>query len=621
MSHQHAAGCSLDERGFLTLRITNRGTGPIPADAGTLQSIVDGFDQGRFSLAELGVEAPRAPGHTAVIHTRLLLTGFGRRVAVLVDPDDMVEEENEFQNLLTCTLDAEHVQAPQVIIDDIASNEDGILFFTLANIGTADSEPDLRLRARVIMYDTFVTNDVIVRSRALRANTADRAVVFPVPPVTITPIYNYFRVRVRPADDEVRIDHTRADQRRRVPYEPPEEYRDLLTNPTLQQALTWQDASGVKSYTQWPASMQAALAEMLAALDRNPAAGTRSARVATDVGRLEPSEARRIYLSYVAHSLWLDASGHVDWPLTSYGVDALRCLLDSRWLLSYDQTTDRYVLDGGRLRAHLSRDPRVPYEFLVAVIPALCLIQTAPRVYGQPAMEATLYELTNWMRAHIVRAESDSGAVDGSPEPASPVQALDDILFRRTTQPITISGAADMRTLYVGIARALNIAIDGTSQEPGRLQFYRGNVHMYRADFMLDPVFAPSGDAVSVSFAFVTPAELNDLFVAPQVDCLDAQRTRCNSIEQQRAYNARARVIISMRDTLPDFVLRLRCNGTQEQFHAFLTGDGVHPLRSPGDIEAFRAAVEERVLDEGAGEWTSGCRRVEERWERFLAGR
>ena len=182
-------------------------------------------------------------------------------------------------------------------------------------------------------------------------------------------------------------------------------------------------------------------------------------------------------------------------------------------------------------------------------------------------------------------------------------------------------GLTHMRTLYVGIARALNIAIDGTSQEPGRLQFYRGNVHMYRADFMLDPVFAPSGDAVSVSFAFVTPAELNDLFVAPQVDCLDTQRTQCNSIEQQRAYNARARVIISMRDTLPDFVLRLRCNGTQEQFHAFLTGDGVHPLRSPGDIEAFRAAVEERVLDEGAGEWTSGCRRVEERWERFLAGR
>lgn len=613
----HLESVGLDEGGFLILRVANRGTGVVPEGTGGLQILVDGLDQGSLSFAELGTDAPRAPGASAEVRTRLRLSGTRRRVAVILDPENALQEENEFQKVFTYTLDAERVAAPTVVVNDIGISEEGVLFFTLVNAGNVDLPADVRLRARVILNDTWVASDFLVQTSGLRANMANRAVVFPTPPVAVVPPYSDFHIRVRSVD--IPIDHTRAELRRRFPFKALEPYARLLADARIQQALTWQDASGARAHAQWPPAMKAELAKALVDLETDPAAAGRARLIEHNAHLMDSREARRVYVAYVAHALWLEARRLVSWRLASFEFEALRRLLDSRWLFSYNANADRYSLDGGRLRAHLSANPRVPYEFLRALLPVLREREAYPRAFSQPTFNQTVYDLTDWVRAHAVLDTSTARRT----VPSVRKRTLTEAMFPERRRPIVVPDASSLRSLYAGILRALNIPMDDTGG-PERLQFLVGKLSdlaLIDAGIVLDPVFAPSGDAVPATRIFMRDVELEPLFLRPKIECVGSGRKRCNSLAKQRAFNLRRHVIASIQSSLPDFVLRLRCNGTAEHLEAMLTGDYAGPFLNPDTRAAVGAAIESGLRAEGSGDRAAGCLRVEERWQRYLAGR
>ena len=112
------------------------------------------------------------------------------------------------------------------------------------------------------------------------------------------------------------------------------------------------------------------------------------------------------------------------------------------------------------------------------------------------------------------------------------------------------------------------------------------------------------------------------MFLRPATDCEGANRSgRCNSVMEQRMFNVRQLVVGSLQKNLPDFALNLRCTGVAGALEAMLTGDYARPFMSSDSRATVLAAIESRLSAEGGGDRATGCRRVGNRWQRYLAGR
>ena len=319
----------LDPEGFVVLQVTNGGTAALDVSA-EISLLVDGHDQGRFTLSDLGAEAPLQPGQVAEIKTRVLLAGQQRRVLVVVDPDNRIKEENEVHNVFAALLTNDHRDLPRLVIDEVGANSEGVIFFVLANIGTAAVPVGSLVRARLILNDSFVVSDFIIRVKVLEPMSHQRAWVFPEPPVIIMPPGSEFQVQVIPVSDEVAIDLSTARDRKQVFPQTDEflAYATILEDPEVLTALNWQSTAGVQSYGEWSEAMKNELASRLRTLtawnSRLPPAAS-----GDRLRNLEPTDARHIYLDHVAHALWLDRYGFVptDEPFELISLPQLQQLL------------------------------------------------------------------------------------------------------------------------------------------------------------------------------------------------------------------------------------------------------------------------------------------------------
>jgi len=677
----------LDPEGFIVLQVTNGGTAALDVSA-EISLLVDGHDQGRFTLSDLGAEAPLQPGQVAEIKTRVLLAGQQRRVLVVVDPDNRIKEENEVHNVFAALLTNDHRDLPRLVIDEVGANSEGVIFFALANIGTAAVPVGSLVRARLILNDSFVVSDFIIRVKVLEPMSHQRAWVFPEPPVIIMPPGSEFQVQVIPVSDEVAIDMSTARDRKQVFPQTDEflAYATILDDPEVLTALNWQSTAGVQSYGEWPEAMKNELASRLRTLTawngRLPPAAS-----GDRLRNLGPTDARHIYLDHVAHALWLDRYRFVptDEPFELISLPQLQQLLDSRWLFSYNPSTNRYHLDGGRLPATLSPNPYVPYELLTAILPRVKDYERFPVIYPSLDFTSVVVRLADWIRAYVVIADSAGEArAAGRSE-----RSLGQVLFDVEAKPVVLADAAGVRRLYGGLLRYLNTPLQfgDTSTRLNLSRKIAFNFHedltMYDVGRLVDPLAAPSGDAIPSALLFDTEQEYSARFAAPNLTCVepnDSQanidafaswrlqqtaraRRRCNSLGQQRAFNYRQTLINLLHVFVPDGLLIRRCRGTQADIEALLTGPrgyvtpfyqtrnetqlenaylakglSLNSAREAARIMArdperardtVVATVDARIVSEGLepgamlvdGDWDQGCRQVEARWQRFVNGR
>ena len=586
----------LDPEGFVVLQVTNGGTAALDVSA-EISLLVDGHDQGRFTLSDLGAEAPLQPGQVAEIKTRVLLAGQQRRVLVVVDPDNRIKEENEVHNVFAALLTNDHRDLPRLVIDEVGANSEGVIFFVLANIGTAAVPVGSLVRARLILNDSFVVSDFIIRVKVLEPMSHQRAWVFPEPPVIIMPPGSEFQVQVIPVSDEVAIDLSTARDRKQVFPQTDEflAYATILEDPEVLTALNWQSTAGVQSYGEWSEAMKNELASRLRTLtawnSRLPPAAS-----GDRLRNLEPTDARHIYLDHVAHALWLDRYGFVptDEPFELISLPQLQQLLDSRWLFSYNPSTNRYHLDGGRLPATLSANPYVPYELLTAILPRVKDYERFPAIYPSLDFTSLVVRLADWIRAYVVIADSAGEArAAGRSE-----RSLGQVLFDVEAKPVVMADAAGVRRLYGGLLRYLNTPLQfgDTSTRLNlsrKIAFtFHQDLTMYDVGRLVDPLAAPSGDAIPSALFFDTAQEYSAWFAAPNLTCVEPNdpqtnidafaswrlqqtaraRRRCNSLGQQRAFNYRQTLINLLHVFVPDGLLIRRCRGTQADIEALLTG-------------------------------------------------
>ena len=673
----------LDPEGFIVLQVTNGGTAALDVSA-EISLLVDGHDQGRFTLSDLGAEAPLQPGQVAEIKTRVLLAGQQRRVLVVVDPDNRIKEENEVHNVFAALLTNDHRDLPRLVIDEVGANSEGVIFFALANIGTAAVPVGSLVRARLILNDSFVVSDFIIRVKVLEPMSHQRAWVFPEPPVIIMPPGSEFQVQVIPVSDEVAIDLSTARDRKQVFPQTDEflAYATILDDPEVLTALNWQSTAGVQSYGEWSEAMKNELASRLRTLtawnSRLPPAAS-----GDRLRNLEPTDARHIYLDHVAHALWLDRYGFVptDEPFELISLPQLQQLLDSRWLFSYNPSTNRYHLDGGRLPATLSPNPYVPYELLTAILPRVKDYERFPVIYPSLDFTSLVVRLADWIRAYVVIADSagEARAAERSE------RSLGQVLFDAEAKPVVLADAAGVRRLYGGLLRYLNTPLQ-FGDTSTRLNLSRKiaftnhqDLTMYDVGRLVDPLAAPSGDAIPSALFFDTEQEYSAWFAAPNLTCVEPNdpqtnidafaswrlqqtaraRRRCNSLGQQRAFNYRQILVNLLHVFVPDDLLMRRCRGTRADIEALLTGPrgyvtpfyhtsiqtsnetqlenaylakglSLNSARETARIMArdperardtVVATVDARIVSEGDGDWDQGCRHVEARWQRFVNGR
>ena len=669
----------LDPEGFVVLQVTNGGTAALDVSA-EISLLVDGYDQGRFTLSDLGAEAPLQPGQVAEVKTRVLLTGQQRRVLVVVDPDNRIKEENEVHNVFAALLTNDHRDLPRLVIDEVGANSEGVIFFALANIGTATVPVGSLVRARLILNDSFVVSDFVIRVKTLEPMSHQRAWVFPEPPVIVRPPGSEFQVQVIPVSDDVAIDLSTARERKQVFPQTDEflAYATILEDPEVLTALNWQSTAGVQSYGEWSEAMKNELASRLRTMtvwnSRLPLAAS-----GDRLRNLEPTDARHIYLDHVAHALWLDRYGFVptDEPFEAINLPQLQQLLDSRWLFSYNRSTNRYHLDGGRLPATLSANPYVPYELLTAILPRVKDYERFPAIYPSLDFTSLVVRLADWIRAYVVIADSAGEArAAGRSE-----RSLGQVLFDVEAKPVVMADAAGVRRLYWGLLRYLNTPLQlGDASKrinvSRKVAFnYHNDLVMYDVGKLVDPLAAPSGDAIPSALFFDSAQEYSAWFTAPNLTCVEPNdpqtnidaftswrlqetaraRRRCNSLEQQREFNYHQTMINLLHVFVPDGMLIRRCRGTRADIEALLTGPRgyvtpFYQTRNETQLEnAYRAkglslnsaretarimardperardtvvaTVEARIVSEGDGDWDQGCRHVEARWQRFVNGR
>ena len=130
---------SLSESGKVVVRISNSGKGSAPDRTGSLTVYVDGHVKWSESLGNFPDQSFLQAGGSVTYTTPVELAG-RHEVRVIVDNEERILEENEWNNVLTRVLGIEKVEVkppvlPDLTIIDLFLNSQRKLAVTIANIG------------------------------------------------------------------------------------------------------------------------------------------------------------------------------------------------------------------------------------------------------------------------------------------------------------------------------------------------------------------------------------------------------------------------------------------------------------------------------------------------------
>jgi|GEM_PF-3616642 len=603
--------------GALAFTLKNEGENEVPAGQGSLAVYVDGRLMMRKALADLPEQSFRSPGGSVSVATGVRASGANRRIAVVVDPGNAIDESNEFQNTLTRTLTPPAVAGPDLVVSDLALDTPTRLRAVIRNAGSAPSAANLAAGLEVFV-NTIRVGSLDTSLPALAAG-ASTFVVYTAP----SAIAGGSRVRVtlrtnRLADE---IDNTNNSREEVLPPGPSlAPYTALLNTPGIRNSIIWEGRLGSQprvalAYGNWSAAQKADLDSAILSLERGDPYALSAPPALIGTQMISVADAWTIYLAHVAQSLWVDVRGLVPWRLADLPDDQLLLLFDGRKLLTFWQ--DLYAFDTWNMGSVTAWNPRAGYEFLAN----LGMIRATPL--------ETLYALTDWMRGRLVHIGGDQDKMQlygyAGLAPA------DRILYALDGRRHTAEGCWGTSGLYGAVLRAVNIPVrrtdvmldNGNHCRPHFPSVDRGLVH---GDDPYSAELIPSGAVVPSSMMFFTQAQIQARFVAPPVDCAGG---RCNTQSQQAAYNAGKLYWQLAYDAMADYLLmqyaRYGAAYLNDSLRGPRIGGGVVPYVLPYFPDAERAAmvqaVENRVRQIGGGNLQAGKDIVINRWDRFAANR
>lgn len=124
-----------------------------------------------------------------------------------------------------------------------------------------------------------------------------------------------------------------------------DKYTAILSDPHITGSMLWEDATGVHAYPNWTEGQKSDLMQRLEGLESGADFPIEHPPELTQDLYFSEANAWMIYLTHVAHSLWLDVNSVVNWRLADFTEYELQYLLDSRCLMTRHYVPDQYYFD------------------------------------------------------------------------------------------------------------------------------------------------------------------------------------------------------------------------------------------------------------------------------------
>jgi len=586
-------GISFDTNNFLQVVIKNRSGQTVPKDVGNVQVFVDGHAVADIGLESLVDDSYRQPNSMQTITLDVRIAGANRRIGVAVDTNNEILETNEDHNQYTRTVTPPVIPGPDLVVSDLRIEDPtGALQIELRNDGTEDCPiTSVTLEIRV---NGIVIADVTQTIPAL-SGAGGTTLVSPTPSI---PIGSGSKVKVTLSTKDPRdeIDNTNQSRTELLPSDAlPDEYGALLAHPKIVNNLKWESASGVGGLT------NAQIADLVHAIHGLEVGRPVSAPLppVLPVSRLTEETAWHIFVTHVAHSLWVEKNELVGWRLVDIPDADLALLLDGRQWFFYLLTADRYTARYGWVTPW---NPTAGYEFLSNF-----------EMIKSNQLD-TIYALTEWMRARLFHSTGQDPLEQYGYEGQPPI---DRILYALDGRKNVTPGCGGTTGLYISMLRAINMPAELAQIIFDEIYhcrpiFQSVDRSMTHGDDPYNTITLNSSRTVPVSELFYTSAQMQTLFVSPVPDCNGAI---CNTVSQQAIHNSIRQKIERSFEHRGDYLLRQYQKYGPDHLrdvvlHGIQRGGETvtyaYPLFSETEKDAMILAIEDHLTTLGGGDIEAG---------------
>ncbi len=410
--------------------------------------------------------------------------------------------------------------------------------------------------------------------------------------------------------------------------DPLEKYRVLLNNAKIADAIYWIGIESEGSYVDWDDEEKKDLCDAILRLENNAPFPMQSPPLLNDIKDRDRTvkvfsneDAWTIYVTHVAHSLWLEANHLVNWSLLDYNDDELALLLNSEFLMVCSPKFG-YWFNPQIIGDVTDWNVEISYQFM----------KENQYILDDPA--STVYAFADWVRYNV---EHILGVVDegnykktyGYPGPPP----ADKVLY-----PIKVSkggfsysaGCWGTTGLFAAAMRSVNIPVINYTKvqfgSPGvetvgyhsRLELPTLGIGLCHSDDLYGSLLdvKNGGAVVPIEKLFHTLDWLDEYMDYPTI--LDESDTYKNRREDQAAYNWQKYMRDLAIDYLTDGLLVLRADDLQQKakptkLKKFLASKYAKPFYSDEEIAEIIKKVDDELIRIGNGSWKKGAAIVRKR--------
>ncbi|MBX2822357.1 MAG: T9SS type A sorting domain-containing protein [Rhodothermaceae bacterium] len=403
-----------------------------------------------------------------------------------------------------------------------------------------------------------------------------------------------------------------------------EAYEVLLNAPDISPSVTWYSDNSTLpvAYADWSDQQKADLRAIIESLEAGEAYPMDAPPQLVTSYYISRDDAWTIFLSHIAHSLWVEVNQKVPWSILEYEKENLDLLFDGSLMFSCPGV-DTCVFNTSTYGRVTDWNVRLTYDFL------------SQQGMIRETAEETLWAFTYWGRrnlVHILGADSNPDGYErlygyrGYP-------LLNRILDPLPGKTHITAGCWGTAGVFKGVLRAVNIPVRSTTTHFGspsndsralhsRFEMPTIGVGTTHGDDIYNGWLRPTkNNNVHSSFVFHPIQWLDDFIDDPkELDCNDSW---CNSPEDQAAFNKdkyvkriaafyfsdtmmRYRTSNGTEDILPDSYLNaLKGVSIGGQTHIFAV-----PFFTDDEIDDITKRLDDEVRRIGEGSWDEGRSRL-----------
>ncbi len=613
----------INDSGYLAFTLHNDGQANIPnGEQGWVYVYANEQLITRLNI-RYDLNSDLGPGENLQVETNFSLPHAECRIAIIIDPENLIDESNEYQNSRHQTFVNDEVEDVNVKITDLdRSLTSSLLLITVQNNGLSPTE---------------ASNAIV---HVIKNISEEQVFNVPFPALTVGESHSFGVSTGVTDNDKIEVSFLLEGQaektlfdnfRREWPVRLDEDisapidiipYATLLENPGVKPYVNWESPNGVENYENWSFSRKHQLFELLRQLEVGHMAEVTDLEIigeSTDREVYYSQEtALQLYMRGLAIALWVEVHGLTEWSILDYRDSHRTYLLDSRRMLRVGNSL--YFLNAGNKEKVNPWNPYIYYQFLR--IHRLTKSQT----------RITIDVLLNWMIGHYshisVPEESQYSDFYGIETNLVPLKRimypLPGMQYDSPGGCVGVSGSLNF------FLKAINIPMNqgrwvgqnpindiiGTHHRP---EFITEGLALLHGDDIYSQHIVPSGAPIDLDRLLVAQREANNLTNRPRTDC-DPEGL-CNTIYQQATYNS-SRSKLQMAITwLSDGILATYDPDNPEALDQQLTGPSYNigptqfalPYYSEEARTSIQNLIEDHIREVGEGEVQRGLDIINER--------